>query len=271
MTGTCQLGDVSLHVFDEGSGSPLLFVHGFPLDHTMWQAQLDRFARSHRVIAPDLRGFGNSSVTSGTVTMERFADDLADLLDRLRISQPVTLCGLSMGGYVAWQFWKRHRNRLEKLILCDTRAGADAPQARTARLDLAARVLQEGPGFLAESMPEKLYAPATLAARPPFLAATQQVIRNTPPAGIAAASRGMAERLDVTAWLPEIDLPTLIIVGAKDQISPPQEMQRIAETLPRARFVIIPNAGHMAPQEEPDAVNRAIEDFLAASPPDSGR
>ena len=120
-----RINDIHLNVLDEGQGPPLLLVHGFPLDHTMWREQIQHFRGTHRVIAPDLRGFGQSDVTPGTITMQRHAEDLAHLLDALRVKNPVCLCGLSMGGYIAWQFVQMHHGRLGSLILCDTKAGAD--------------------------------------------------------------------------------------------------------------------------------------------------
>ena len=257
-----ELSDARIHCLVRGAGSPLLFVHGFPLDHTMWQAQVERFARTHTIIAPDLRGFGLSSVTPGTVTMARFADDLNELLTALNISQPICLCGLSMGGYIAWAFWQRHRQRLSSLILCDTRAGADHAEGRATRLKTAERAEREGTGFLAESMIERLFGRDTREHRPELISQTQQVIRSAPPAGVAAASRGMAERRDVTSLLPSIDLPVLAIVGESDAITPPEEMRSLAEAIPAAEFVQIANAGHMAPLEQPDAVNMAIAEFL---------
>lgn len=259
-----RLADVELNVLDQGRGMPLLLVHGFPLDHTMWSGQVDALADVCRVIAPDLRGFGTSIVSAGTVTMERFADDLAELLDALEIVEQVALCGLSMGGYVAWQFWQRHRTRLAKLILCDTRAAADTPESARVRRDSAERVLREGPGFLADGMIEKLFAPKTgrAARREEFIEATRQTILNTPPVGIAAALRGMAQRADVTGLLPDIDVPTLVVCGQYDAISTVDEMRNIAARIPAARFVEVPNAGHMAPLENPAVVNEAIRSFL---------
>jgi pimeloyl-ACP methyl ester carboxylesterase len=257
------VSDVALHVVQQGRGMPLLLVHGFPLDHTMWHAQIDSLSASCRVIAPDLRGFGSSDVTAGTVAMERLADDLAELLDVLEIAEPVALCGLSMGGYVAWQFWRRHRHRLGRLILCDTRAAADTPDAAKLRLESAQRVLNEGPGFLADAMIERLFAPATVQQRPELIEATRQTIRNTSPAGIAAALRGMAARPDATGWLPQIDVPTFVLCGQHDAISPPDEMRGMAAQIPAAVFTEIPAAGHMAPLENPEPVNAAIGQFLA--------
>jgi len=139
-----KLCDIGMNVVERGSGVPLLLVHGYPLDHSMWQGQIEGLGDACRVIAPDLRGFGASGVTPGTVTMGQMADDMAALLDALKIHEPIVFCGLSMGGYVAWQFALRHRQRLTKLILCDTRAAADSPEAAAGRLKTADKVLDEG-------------------------------------------------------------------------------------------------------------------------------
>jgi 3-oxoadipate enol-lactonase len=260
---TLSIGDISLNVLDQGKGTPLLLVHGFPLDHTMWRQQIETLAGVCRVIAPDLRGFGKSGISSGTAGMDRMADDLADMLAVLKIEAPVVFCGLSMGGYVAWQFALRHRARLARLILCDTRAIADTPEAAAGRLKTAERVLAEGSAVVAEAMLGKLFAPATVAGQPELVEETRQVMLRTSPSGIAAALRGMAERPDVSGRLAEFDLPALVICGEHDGISPPAEMRQIAERLPQARFCEIKDAGHMAPLEQPAAVNAAIREFLA--------
>ncbi len=250
-----------LHYVEAGQGTPLLLVHGFPLDHTMWQGQIDGLAGKYRVIAPDLRGFGQSGATQGLVTMQRMADDLAEMLTAINLNEPIVFCGLSMGGYVAWQFALRYRERLAKLIVCDTRAVADNAEAAAGRVALADRVRKEGPAFVAESMLPKLFAPATIAANAPCVEATRQAILRTNPHGIAAASRGMAQRPDVTGKLAELDLPVLVICGEHDAISGPVEMQEIAAALPQAKFVQIKDAGHMAPLEKPAEVNAAIRAF----------
>ena len=259
------VGPIALNVVVAGSGPPLVLVHGFPLDHGMWQAQIEALADECQVIAPDLRGFGASDVTPGTVTMQQMADDLAALLDVLAVGQPVTLAGLSMGGYVAWQFALRHRFRLARLILCDTRAQADTPEAAAGRLALADRVVAEGAAVVAETLIPRLFAPSTYTQQPALVAATREVILRTNPQGIAAALRGMAQRPDVRPLLPQIDVPALLLGGEEDAISPPEEMQQIAQALPRGTWVPIPQAGHMAPCEQPRQVNQAIRRFLAAS------
>jgi pimeloyl-ACP methyl ester carboxylesterase len=254
---------IELATVDRGAGLPLLLVHGFPLDHTMWEAQIEALGQRHRVIAPDLRGFGASGLPDGKVTMDQFADDLAGLLDGLGAAEPVVFCGLSMGGYIAWRFWRRHRDRLRGLILCDTRASADSPETAANRLALAERVLREGPLPVADAMVPNLTAEITAKTRPEVAEALRRMILANRPHGIAAASRGMAERMDMTSMLHQIDCPTLVLVGRNDAISTPAEMRSIAEAIPDARLVEISAAGHMSPMENPAEVNAAIGAFLA--------
>jgi len=252
---------IEMAVVDQGSGAPLLLAHGFPLDHSMWAGQIEGLASDCRVIAPDLRGFGQSQVTPGTVGMDLMADDLAALLDALGIDGPVVFCGLSMGGYVAWQFFKRHRRRVAGLVLCDTRAIPDTPEAAQGRRDTAARVLVDGPQPVVEGMVPKLFAATTAEA---VIAAARGVMSGTDPRGIAAASLGMAERIDATSLLASIDCPTLAIVGQQDAISTVEEMALIVAQISGARLVEIANAGHISPLEQPQAVNEAIREFVAA-------
>jgi 3-oxoadipate enol-lactonase len=260
---TLTVNNVRLHVYDEGQGDPILFVHGFPLNHSMWDAQLKALAATHRVIAPDLRGFGSSDVTAGTVTMEQLADDCAALLDALGVREPINFCGLSMGGYVAWQFVRKYGHRLHRLILCDTRAAADTPEAAATRLKMAEHVTTAGVEMVAKAMTPKLFARSTIESRPEVVEAVQQMMLATKPEGIAAAQRGMAARLDMRDLLPSVNLPTLVIVGVEDAISTVDEMRDISDTIPTATFRSIPNAGHMSPMENPAAVNAALTAFLA--------
>jgi 3-oxoadipate enol-lactonase len=250
-------------VADRGQGSPIVFAHGFPLNHTMWEAQLAALEGSHRVIAPDLRGFGRSDVTPGKVTMAQMADDCAAMLDELEITEPVTFVGLSMGGYVAWQFALRHAARLGKLVLCDTRAVADTPQGVETRLKMAELVLKHGTISVADAMLPKLFAEPTRERHPHVIDAVRQMILRAEPEGVAAAQRGMAERPDVTGELAKIAVPTLVICGEHDAISPLAEMRLIAESIPGAKLAVIADAGHMAPMENPVAVNEALRAFLA--------
>lgn len=264
-----RAGDIELAVHDQGTGPPMLLVHGFPLDHSMWQGQYSGtspLAARYRLIVPDLRGFGLSSVSAGTVGMQQMADDLAALLDTLEVTDPVIFCGLSMGGYVAWRFWERHRQRVRALVLCDTRSAPDTPEAARGRQQLAAKVLSEGAGVVAEAMLPKLFAKETAARQPHLVEATEQVIRRTSAEGIAAALRGMAERPDATPLLSTINVPTLVVVGQHDAISPPAEMRGIADAINGVKFVEVPDAGHMSPLENAPAVNTALSEFCAQLP-----
>lgn len=278
------IGDCDIACVDRGEGQPLLLVHGFPLSHAMWDAQVDAFAASHRVIAPDLRGFGESSPLDSAamepdaqqantahqpalpqpLTMQRLADDLAALLAALEVDEPVVYCGLSMGGYLAWQFWRKHAARLRALILCDTRAAADTQEAKDGRRAMAQRVLREGSQIAADAMLPKLFAETTRNDRPQIVESVRQTILATSPRTIAAAQLGMAERPDMTRELPAVGVPTLLLCGQFDAISPPEEMRTIAEAMPRSQFCQIAGAGHMAPMEAPAAVNDAIREFLVA-------
>lgn len=260
-------GGNALNVHEEGEGRPLVLVHGFPLDHTMWRSQIETFATTHRVIAPDLRGFGRSGPAGGVVTMEQFADDLAAMLDALGIDEPISLCGLSMGGYVALQFAHKHPGRLRDLILCDTRSAADSPEAAEGRKKLAAQALAEGADVVARAMLPKLFSDSTRNKHPELVESMRQVILATAPATIAAAALGMATRPDVTEWLADIRVPTLVIVGEHDVITPVSEMRGLVDAIPDSVWVEVPEAGHMSPLENPEVVNTSMQEFLMRGAP----
>jgi pimeloyl-ACP methyl ester carboxylesterase len=263
---TANISTTELAFVQRGTGVPVLLVHGFPLDHSMWDAQIEAFAPFCRVIAPDLRGFGQSPlgryVESLGVSMERYADDLVELLDALKVTEPVVLAGFSMGGYVAWQFVRKHPARVRALVPCDTRAVADSEDARAGRLKMAENVAEWGSGRVADMMGPKLFAPQTFDKKPAVVAAVRRVVERTLPAGIAAAQRGMAARPDVTSLLPTIRVPTLVLVGEQDAISPPAEMKTIGDAIPGAKLEIIADAGHMTTLENPEDFNDALTAFV---------
>jgi len=257
-----SVGGDSFAVQDEGRGPPVLLVHGFPLDHTMWAAQVEALAPHHRVIVPDLRGFGASVVTPGKVTMSRMAEDLAALLDTLGVTEPVTFAGFSMGGYVGWPFLRSQRRRVARLVLCDTRAVADTAEAAQGRLAMADKLEAEGAAVAADAMLPKLLAPGRAERDPALARRVREVILATDPRGIAAAQRGMAERTDARADLPLLGLPVLVIVGEHDAISTRGEMSALAAEIPGARLVEVSGAGHTTPMEAPAAVTAALLEFL---------
>lgn len=266
-----RVNGVDLAVKIAGAGPPVVLVHGFPLSHAMWRPQIAALQPTHRVIAPDLRGFGQSNFVGGAgtnplseprVSMEEFADDVAAMLDLLGVTEPVTFCGLSMGGYVGWQFWRKYRERVARLVICDSRAVADTPEAAQGRAALAKRALAEGPGPVADGMMSKLLAPDTIAHKPEVVDEVRQMIYQASRQGIAGALLGMAARPAVTDLLPEIQVPTLLLVGQHDAISTVAEMRGISEKIPGAKLAVIPDAGHMTTIENPEATNTALLGFL---------
>ncbi|MEW4563693.1 alpha/beta fold hydrolase [Bremerella sp. JC770] len=261
MDQTLQIGDTSFHVRVAGEGSPLVLVHGFPLDHHMYDDVFEPLAEQHQVIAIDLRGFGQSDGYREIVPMEMFADDIAAILDALEVTEQINFAGLSMGGYIAWQMWQRHRDRLSRLILLDTRAIADDEVQARARRMAAEAVLSAGMGDVPMNMLPKLLAESTISQKPDVASTLTEMILRQDPRGVAAAQRGMAQRPNVESWLSEITIPTLVISGQYDVISPPEEMKGFAAQIPGAQFVEIPDAGHMVPMESPAAMCEAVLPF----------
>jgi pimeloyl-ACP methyl ester carboxylesterase len=245
-----------------GDGTPVVLLHAFPLDSRMWLPQVEALG-GYQVIVPDLRGFGAAREQAAEVThMDLLADDVARLLDERELERAV-LCGLSMGGYVALAFARRHSDRLGGLVLCDTRAGVDTDDARAARLAMAERVLSEGVGFLPEAMVPRLLGETTLQRRPELVQRVTETILDQDPRGIAAAQRGMAERPDSTEVLGQISVPTLVITGMEDQVIAPEEGLQMAASIRDARLVQVPEAGHLVNLEASDLVNDVLLDFLA--------
>lgn len=248
-----------------GRGRPVLLVHGFPFHRAQWDAQVEALAARALVITVDLRGFGESAFEPGfspeMSTMEQHADDLAALLDEAGVKEPVTFVGFSMGGYVAFPFFNRHRRRLDALALCNTRAIADTPEGAAGRATMAAKVLAEGPKPLVDGMLPKLLAPDTLAHRPEIVERVRALMQ-APRGAIAAALRGMAQRPDSTPLLPKIDVPTLVVVGEHDAISSPAEMRGIASVIRDAKFVQLAGAGHMTTHETPAELSRTLVEFI---------
>jgi pimeloyl-ACP methyl ester carboxylesterase len=248
---------------DQGSGPPVVFLHGFPFNRSTWRVQVEGLRDSYRVIVPDLRGHGASKAPEGVYTIDEQAGDVVELLDALKITEPVVVAGLSMGGYVALALTLQHHERVRGLILIDTRAGADTPEAAKNRETSARTVEVNGTtSHVIEGMLPRLFAESTRSRRPDLITQIRQVMESTAPRAVIGALRGMAIRPDRTADLARIHVPTLIIVGADDAITPPDESRKMAEKLSNAELVIVPEAGHLAPLENPRVCNEAILGFL---------
>lgn len=255
-----DVGHVELAVDVRGEGLPVLFVHGFPFDRTMWRHQLAALTKWKR-IAPDLRGAGASSAPADGYSMARYADDLVALLDALG-TRPVVVCGLSMGGYIAFELLRRFADRVIGLILVDTKAEADSAAAKLGRDQLVGVAEREGPDAVIEQLLPKLLAAATVNAQPEVAEHVREMARRWPLPGLVGAIRALRDRPDSTPLLPHVKVPTLVVAGAEDQITPPEGMKAMAQTIPGARYAEIRAAGHIAPLEQPLATTRVIADFL---------
>ena len=240
----------------------ILFIHGFPFDHRMWRHQLTGLAR-WQCIAPDLRGTRAGVVPSApsAYTMTTYADDLVALLDRAQIRQ-ATVCGLSMGGYIIFELFRRHPHRVRGAILCNTKATADTPEAKRGRDALASKAQREGAPAVAAELVPKVLARETQQQRGDVVREVTEMIERQPVAGIVGALHALRERPDSTPLLDRIQIPVLVVAGDDDQIAPAVGMKEMAEKIAGAEFVLIPSAGHLAPLEQPDAVNHAITRFL---------
>lgn len=246
-------------ILGDDRADPVLFIHGFPLDHRMWLASAERIAaRGRRCILPDLPGHGRTAVRS-PITLQDFADDLAGLLDHIGEHRPVAVVGLSMGGMIAQEFFRRHRPRLSALVLVDTRYRADAPDAVARRKDVAETTLRKGVRPIADAMIGGLLHPSVA---PEIRDELYRMMLECPPEGVAAASLALGSREDFTELLPRIDAPTLIVYGEADTITPVSIGREMHAAIPGSELAVIAGAGHMPPMEKPDEFVAVLLRFL---------
>ena len=258
-----QVRDFEMAFDDDGEGIPVVFVHGFPLDRTLWIHQRAALSSSARCIVPDLRGFGESSGSASS--MVTYADDLVALLDHLDIPSAV-FCGLSMGGYICMELWRAHPDRVRGLALCDTRHTADSDDQRAARTELIKKTRESGPQAVADAQLESLVAPSTRERRKDIVETLHTMIMRQPVEAIVGALEAMMSRPDSTETLKTATVPVMVLVGEQDQITPPASAQAMFNLLPfgaKPRIERVAGAGHVSCLERPAAVNHAISDFLA--------
>jgi len=259
---SARIREIELAYDDAGSGPALVLLHGYPFNRSMWRDQID-FLSTHgnRVVAPDMRGLGETKATSEISTMDDMARDVAALMDKLEIDRAV-VCGLSMGGYVAFEFVHLFPSRVRALILAGTRAPADNEQEKQVREQQAQRILTEGMNFVADATLRKLLAPRTLAEKPEVIASVREMILRSDPQGAAAAQRGMAARRDHSDNLRRINVPTLVIVGREDPIRPVADSEFMHSKIRDSRLEVIEDAAHMTNMEQPEIFNRGLHEFL---------
>jgi len=246
---------------DEGTGLPIVFFHAFALNQTMWDEQAGALRNRFRVITLDLRGFGGSAVQNDLSTMPEMAADARELLSALAIEKAI-IVGLSMGGYVALAFYREYRDAVLALVLADTRATRDTPEARERRLLSAERAECDGASVIADEMTPMLLGDTTLATRPEIVSRVHAMIAASSPFGLAAAQRGMAERQDSTDLLAQITCPALVMVGDEDKLSSLAEAEFTHKGINGSQFCVIEKAGHLSNMEQPEAFNKALVDFV---------
>jgi 3-oxoadipate enol-lactonase len=251
---------------DEGAGRPIVFLHAFPLNQTMWDEQVAALASTHRVITFDWRGFGESPLGNGISTMEDWADDLAGLLHGLSIERAI-IGGLSMGGYASFAFHRKYPEKISALILADTRATADNEEVKRGRYEMAELARDKGAPALIKALEDKmlprLLGETTQRTKPAVVERVKAMIESGQPEGIAQALLAMAVRPDSTDLLPQIGCPTLIIVGNEDNLTPPSESEKIGQAIPDSTLAIIDDAGHLPNIEQPGSFNLVISRFLS--------
>lgn len=257
-----QVNGLKLAYQSEGQGIPLLLIHGFPLNNRMWEPQIRSLSNQARVLAPDLRGHGDSEPIEGPYSMGMLADDCVSLLDALDIEQPAVVCGLSMGGYITLAFYRRHPDRVRGLILAATRAGADSPEGKANRDKAIAQAKEEGTAAIASSMLPKMLAPKTYESKPDLVEQVENIMTSTSVPGIVGALEGMKQRPDSTPMLGKIDVPTLILHGEDDQLIPAQEAQEMHTAIADSSLNLISNAGHLLNLEQPEKFNQIIREFM---------
>lgn len=241
---------------DTGAGTPIVWIHGFPLAGSVFENQLT--IRGVRHLVPDLPGFGSSTPPSRSMSMEEYARVAIELLDERRIERAV-FAGVSMGGYVCFSAVRIAPERVAGLILIDTRETADAPEARKGRIDSAEVVKREGTGSVVESMLPKMLTPK---APDELRVRVREIMSSASRAGTVEALHAMAKRSDSSPLLPALRIPTLVIVGSEDTITPVADSQRMAQAIPGAKLVVLENAAHLSMMEQPEAFNAAVEGFL---------
>ena len=240
----------------------VVLLHAFPLHSGMWARQITALSARHRVIAPDYRGMGKSGVPPEALTMDVVADDLRALLAHLRVER-VAVVGLSMGGYAAFELYRRVPGLFRGLALCDTKAAPDGDEARSNRERFARNAIEKGLGWVADEMIPRLLRPSP---DPAVAREVRHLIGGATPAGVAACQRGMARRPDSTDTLPTIACPTLVVVGEEDASTPPAEAERMAAAVKGARLARIPAAGHLSSLENPAAFEAALVEFVEGLP-----
>jgi pimeloyl-ACP methyl ester carboxylesterase len=251
--------EIVYHVL--GEGPPVVLLHPFPANHEFWLPVANALSARYRLILPDLRGHGDSGVGEGAATMEKHAADIFRVMDDAEVGR-APLVGVSIGGYALFEFWRQHRGRVSALGLCNTKAPADAPEARAARLQAANDVIERGTEPFFESMIPRLLGKTTRETRPDLVDRALRMMRKMSPQDVAQVQQGMAERPDSVATLKTINVPTLLMTGEEDVLTGVNEAEVMRQHIPNAQLRVLPKAGHYSPWEQPEEAGRVLRQFL---------
>ena len=258
-----QLSDGYLVYDHYGRGTPLLFIHGYPLSRKIWYPQIKGLSDIATVIALDLRGHGESTPFEGPYSMDLLADDCMYLLEKLNIKKPIVVCGLSMGGYVSMAFYRRYPDLVAGMILTSTRLGPDTNEGKANRDIAIQNAILKGPSFIADSMYSKMVSPKTLISNPELVKTVRDIMANTSTQGIIGALEGMKERPDSTPSISQIDRQVLILHGADDQLIPFREAEGMNKTIKYSQLLILKDAGHLPNLEQPEQYNQTVRKFIS--------
>ena len=254
-------GDAEISYWVLGDGPPVVLLHPFPVNHEFWLPVAETLAARYRVIMPDLRGHGDSEAGDGPATMEKHASDIAHVMDDAEVGR-APLIGVSIGGYVSFEFWRKYRGRVAALGLCNTKATADNAEARAARLQVANDVLERGTeSFFGAQLPRML-AKSTIQSRPDLADGALRMIRKMSAEDVAQVQRGMAERPDSVDTLKTINVPTLLVTGDEDIFTGISDAELMRRHIPGSQLRVIAKAGHYSPWEQPEEAGRILRQFL---------
>jgi 3-oxoadipate enol-lactonase len=253
--------DAEIAYWITGDGPPVVLLHPFPAHHAFWGPVTSALVFRYKLILPDLRGHGESEVGEGEATMAKHADDIERVLDHAGIGR-AAFVGVSIGGYILFQCWRRFRGRIIALVLCDTRPQADTPEGQANRVRAAEDVLQRGTEPFLDGLIPKLFGQSTLSSRPDLVDDARSMMKKMTPGALAQLQRGMAERPDSQATLKTIDVPTMIVMGEEDVLSTIADGELMRAAIPASQLRVIPRAGHYSPWEQPEEVGRVLRQFL---------
>jgi pimeloyl-ACP methyl ester carboxylesterase len=254
-------GDAEIVYRSLGDGPPVILLHPFPANHQLWLPVAEQLATRYRVILPDLRGHGDSGVGDGPATMDRHALDIDRVMDDAGVGR-APLIGVSIGGYVLFEFWRKHRSRVAALGLFNTKAPADSPEARAGRLQAANDVLERGTEPFFETMIPRLLGKTTREMRPDLVDGALRMMRKMSPEDVAQVQRGMAARPDSVDTLKTINVPTLLVTGDEDILTGANEAELMRQHISGSHLRVISKAGHYSPLEQPAEAGRLLRQFL---------